>query len=61
VVERNIRDRVRSCAASRRPSFPNPKNWRRHPKETAAALKGLLAEVGYAELRSSLENFRTAG
>jgi DNA modification methylase len=28
---------------------PNPKNWRRHPKEQSAALKGLLAEVGYAD------------
>jgi ParB-like chromosome segregation protein Spo0J len=28
---------------------PNPKNWRRHPKEQAAPLKDLLAEVGYTD------------
>ena len=28
---------------------PNPKNWRRHPKAQADALRGLLAEVGYAD------------
>src|ERR1700687_3985017 len=27
----------------------NPKNWRVHPKTQAAALRGLLAEVGYAD------------
>jgi hypothetical protein len=39
---------------------PNPKNWRRHPKEQAAALRGLLAEVGYADalLARELEDGR---
>jgi hypothetical protein len=27
----------------------NPKNWRRHPKSQAEALRGLLGEVGYAD------------
>jgi ParB-like nuclease domain len=27
---------------------PNPKNWRRHPKEQSAAMRGLLNEIGYA-------------
>jgi len=29
--------------------LPNPKNWRKHPKAQADALRGLLAEVGYAD------------
>jgi hypothetical protein len=28
---------------------PNPKNWRRHPKAQAAALRGLLDEIGYSD------------
>jgi hypothetical protein len=28
---------------------PNPKNWRRHPKAQVDALRGLLAEIGYAD------------
>jgi DNA modification methylase len=50
VVERDIRDRVRELRRVKASELvPNPKNWRRHPKEQAAALKGLLAEVGYAD------------
>jgi DNA modification methylase len=29
--------------------LPNPKNWRRHPKAQAAALRGLLDEIGYSD------------
>ena len=29
--------------------IPNPKNWRKHPKAQADALRGVLAEVGYAD------------
>lgn len=29
--------------------LPNPKNWRRRPEAQVAALRGLLAEVGYAD------------
>jgi len=28
---------------------PNPKNWRTHPKGQQDALRGILAEVGYAD------------
>lgn len=28
--------------------LPSPKNWRTHPDDQANALRGLLAEVGYA-------------
>lgn len=45
-----IRDRIK--ALRRVPAsqlLPNPKNWRRHPKAQTEALRGLLAEVGYAD------------
>jgi hypothetical protein len=29
--------------------LPNPKNWRRHPVGQANALRGALAEIGYAD------------
>ncbi len=45
-----IRDRIRELRRVRaRDLLPNPKNWRRHPKAQAAALRGLLDEVGYAD------------
>lgn len=28
---------------------PNPKNWRTHPEKQKNALKGILAEIGYAD------------
>lgn len=28
---------------------PNPRNWRRHPDAQRAALRGLLAEIGFAD------------
>lgn len=28
---------------------PNPKNWRTHPEKQKSALKGVLAEIGYAD------------
>jgi len=38
----------------------HPKNWRVHTKTQAAALRGLLAEAGYADalLAGALENAR---
>ena len=45
-----IRDRIkefRRVPASE--LIPNPKNWRRHPEHQANALRGMLAEVGYAD------------
>ena len=45
-----IRDRIKELRRVRaRDLLPNPKNWRRHPKAQAEALRGLLAEVGYAD------------
>jgi DNA modification methylase len=45
-----IRDRVRELRRVRaKDLISNPKNWRAHPRAQAAALRGLLAEVGYAD------------
>ena len=38
---------IRRVAA--RDLVPNPKNWRRHPTRQAAALRGVLEEIGYAD------------
>ena len=44
-----IRDRIKELRRVRAKGLvQNPKNWRRHPKAQAEALRGLLAEVGYA-------------
>jgi ParB/Sulfiredoxin domain len=45
-----IRDRIKELRRVKaKDLLPNPKNWRRHPKAQAEALRGLLAEVGYAD------------
>jgi hypothetical protein len=45
-----IRDRIRELRrVPARDLVPNPKNWRRHPKAQAAALRGLLDEIGYSD------------
>jgi DNA modification methylase len=45
-----IRDRIRELRRVRAAELvPNPKNWRRHPKAQAAALRGLLQELGYSD------------
>ena len=45
-----IQDRIRELRRVRaRDLLPNPRNWRRHPKAQAEALRGLLAEIGYAD------------
>ena len=45
-----IRDRIRELRRVRAADLlPNPKNWRRHPKAQANALRDLLAEIGYAD------------
>ena len=45
-----IRDRVKELRRVTAGSLlPSPKNWRRHPKAQADALRGLLSEVGYAD------------
>ena len=45
-----IRDRIKEFR--RVPASllqPNPKNWRTHPQAQQDALKGILAEVGFAD------------
>ena len=45
-----IRDRIRELRRVRAADLlPNPKNWRRHPKAQANALRDLLAEIGFAD------------
>jgi DNA modification methylase len=45
-----IRDRIRELRrVSAKELLANPKNWRRHPKAQADALRGLLTEIGYAD------------
>ncbi|MGH9443944.1 MAG: hypothetical protein ACRD16_16890 [Thermoanaerobaculia bacterium] len=45
-----IRDRVRELRrVPARDLIPNPKNWRTHPAAQQDALRGVLAEIGYAD------------
>jgi hypothetical protein len=45
-----IRDRIKELRRVRAAELqPNPKNWRTHPRAQHDALKGILAEVGYAD------------
>jgi hypothetical protein len=45
----NVRDRIKELRRVRAADLrPNPRNWRVHPPEQQAALRGVLAEVGYA-------------
>lgn len=45
-----IRDRVKELRRVRAGDLiPNPKNWRTHSRKQADALKGVLAEIGYAD------------
>jgi hypothetical protein len=44
-----IRDRIRELRrVPARDLIPNPRNWRTHPQAQQDALRGLLAEIGYA-------------
>lgn len=46
----NIRNRVKALRTVKASELaPNPKNWRTHPKSQQDALRGILAEVGYAD------------
>jgi len=46
----NIRNRVKALRTVKASELtPNPKNWRTHPKAQQDALRGILAEVGYAD------------
>jgi hypothetical protein len=45
-----IRNRIRELRHVRAADLrPNPKNWRTHPDEQKNALRGLLAEIGFAD------------
>jgi hypothetical protein len=45
-----IRDRIKTLRRVRAGDLLiNPKNWGRHPKAQADALRGLLEEIGYAD------------
>jgi hypothetical protein len=45
-----IRDRIKELRRVRASELrPNPRNWRLHPPEQQDALRGVLAEVGYAD------------
>src|SRR3954454_19647745 len=49
VTAMNIRDRVKELRRVRAGDLrPNPKNWRTHSKAQADALRGVLAEIGFA-------------
>jgi DNA modification methylase len=46
----SVRDRIKELRRVRAKELvPNPKNWRRHPRVQAEALRGLLTEIGYAD------------
>jgi DNA modification methylase len=46
-----IRDRIKELRRVRaRDLKPHPKNWRVHPESQRNALRGLLAEIGYADV-----------
>lgn len=46
----NVRDRVKDLRRVRaRELRPHPHNWRGHPPQQRDALRGVLAEVGYAD------------
>jgi len=45
-----IRDRIRELRrVPARELRPNPRNWRTHPQGQRDALRGVLAEIGYAD------------
>ncbi len=45
-----IRDRIKELRRVRASQLrPNPRNWRTHPAAQQDALRGMLAEVGYAD------------
>jgi hypothetical protein len=45
-----VRDRIRELRRVRAAELrPNPRNWRVHPAAQQNALRGILAEVGYAD------------
>lgn len=56
-----IRDRIKELRRVKAAELtPNPRNWRRHPQRQHDLLRGVLAEVGYADalLARELEDGR---
>ena len=50
----HIRDRIKELRRVKAARLrPHPKNWRSHPKAQQDALRGVLAEVGYADRASA--------
>jgi hypothetical protein len=46
----NVRDRIKELRRVRASDLrPNPRNWRLHPPAQQDALRGVLAEIGYAD------------
>ena len=46
----HIRDRIKELRRVRAGRLrPHPKNWRTHPKAQQDTLRGVLAEIGYAD------------
>jgi len=46
----NVRDRIKELRRVKASQLrPHPKNWRTHPAAQQDALRGLLAEIGYAD------------
>jgi len=46
----NVRDRIKELRRVKAGQLrPHPKNWRTHPVAQQDALRGLLAEIGYAD------------
>jgi ParB-like chromosome segregation protein Spo0J len=51
-----IRDRIKGLRRVKASSLrPNPRNWRTHPKAQEDALRGLLAEIGFADVALARE------
>src|SRR6516162_9784807 len=51
-----IKDRIKELRRVRAGDLkPHPKNWRVHPESQRNALRGLLAEIGYADTLLSRE------
>jgi len=45
-----IKDRIKELRRVKASELmPNPKNWRTHPATQSSALKGMLADVGFAD------------
>jgi DNA modification methylase len=50
LAEMQVRDRIRELRRVKASELrPNPRNWRLHPQPQQDALRGVLAEIGYAD------------